>query len=279
MLCWRGNQPVADTTPAFTLDDVARFDHPAALRYITTRTGHPSIHVIAHCLGAQTLLMALLARHTDRVRSLLCMHVAAHWESPPLLALKVRTGVPNLLDALGVGSFPVGSLADDSAVLRWLDAALLAYPISDDERCRNPTCRRAALLFGEIVRHRNINNITHERMARQFGHAPVRPFIQMAAIARRGELVDIHGRSYLGDLDPLRLPITFLHGENNGVVGPATTGRTWELLRDRHGDALYRRVVLPGYGHNDALVGDHAARDVYPLLLDHLAWAASHRPP
>ncbi len=276
---WRGNRQMTGEDRTFTLDDIARFDHPAAFEVIAAITGKPRAHVVAHCLGSQTLLISLLAGYLrGRVESLVCMQVAAHWESPPILGAKVHTRIPNLLDVLGLRTIPVGARLDEPPVWRWLDAALHLHPISKDERCNNPTCRRAALLFGEMICHRNVNAATHERMCHQLAHAAVRPFIQMAMIARRGEICDARGHTYLADLAPLRLPITFLHSENNRVVGPGTTARTWQLLSKHHGDALYRRIVVPGYGHNDALIGERAHRDVFPLLLQHLSWAESLLP-
>ncbi len=269
---WRSNGFVAPRVRApFTLDDVAALDHPAALRRVCELAGSPDAHVVAHCLGAQTVFMSLL-RHglRSRVRSLACLQVAAHWEAPTLLGVKVHSRIPDVLDALGVGLVPTGALREDGALLRALDAALHAHPRSERQRCSNPTCRRAAAMFGELIRHENVNAATHDRMAAHLGDAPVRPFIQMAAIARRGELVDVRGRSYLSDLRSLEMPITFVHSELNEVVGQGATARSWQLLRETFGDRHYRRVVIPGYGHNDALIGRDSARDVFPHLATHL---------
>jgi cholesterol oxidase len=151
-----------------------------------------------------------------------------------------------------------------------VDAALHLHPRGHGQRCRNPSCRRGAMLFGELFHHENLNAATHDRIAEHIGSASVRPFIQMAAIARRRELTDMNGRSYLGDLRPLDLPMTFVHSSQNQVVGAGATGRTWQLLRETWGDRRYRRVMLPGYGHLDALIGQRASRDVFPHLVEHL---------
>ena len=37
-----------------------------------------------------------------------------------------------------------------------------------------------------------------------------------------------------------------------------------------NGPELYNRVVVPGYGDVDCVIGKHASRDVYPLILAHL---------
>ncbi|APR87867.1 Cholesterol oxidase [Minicystis rosea] len=271
VLAWRANGALEDGGRPFTLDDVARFDHPACVERVCAVTGAEGVHVIAHCLGSQTFLMSMLRSSLrPRVRSIACLQVAAHWESPPLLGVKVHTRLPNLLDGLRISALPAGAFDRDGAALRLLDAALHLHPRGKGQRCRNPSCRRSAMLFGELFRHENLNAATHDRIAEHVATAPVRPFIQMAKIARRRELIDMEGRSYLADLRPLDLPMTFLHSDGNEVVGAGTTGRTWQLLRETWGDRRYRRVVLPGYGHLDALIGKNAAHDVFPHLVDHL---------
>ena len=44
----------------------------------------------------------------------------------------------------------------------------------------------------------------------------------------------------------------------------------FDALRAANGSALYRRHVIPGYGHIDCIYGKDAVRDVYPLILAHL---------
>lgn len=43
-----------------------------------------------------------------------------------------------------------------------------------------------------------------------------------------------------------------------------------DVLAQRNGSHLYRRHVVPGYGHIDCMFGKRAALDVYPLILEHL---------
>ena len=45
---------------------------------------------------------------------------------------------------------------------------------------------------------------------------------------------------------------------------------TYDLLCAKNGAELYDRHVIPGYGHIDCIFGENAARDIYPLILEHL---------
>ena len=51
---------------------------------------------------------------------------------------------------------------------------------------------------------------------------------------------------------------------------PQSTEITYDLLREKNGKSLYKRFVIPHYGHIDCIYGKNAARDVYPHILNHL---------
>ena len=37
-----------------------------------------------------------------------------------------------------------------------------------------------------------------------------------------------------------------------------------------NGSSLYKRHVIPGYGHIDCIFGKNAVNDVFPFVLEHL---------
>ena len=203
----------------------------------------------------------------DHVGQFVILQVAAHFAASKLVQAKVRSGLPTVLDWLGLDAIDGAVDSTDGVGHRLLDAALRAYPVAAQERCDNPTCRREAFLFGDLTKHANLSDETHARYAEFFGRAAVRPFRQMATITRAGGLRDFQGRdAYLPHLSRLALPVTFIHGAENRAVGQAATGHTYRALCDANGSALYRRYVVDGYGHIDCVIGDHAAKDVYPLI-------------
>jgi choline dehydrogenase-like flavoprotein len=75
---------------------------------------------------------------------------------------------------------------------------------------------------------------------------------------------------YLPHLERLAVPITFIHGQENSCFLPESTAHTLELLQQHNGPQLYRRHVIPNYGHIDCIFGKRASRDVFPLILEHL---------
>ncbi len=42
------------------------------------------------------------------------------------------------------------------------------------------------------------------------------------------------------------------------------------VLSEVNGAGLYKRYLVPAYGHIDCIFGKNAARDVYPQIVEHL---------
>ena len=62
------------------------------------------------------------------------------------------------------------------------------------------------------------------------------------------------------------IPIMLFSGGDNKVLDPQSTDMTYSVLRDTFGNGLYRRSIVPGYGHLDCWMGREAYEDVYPVV-------------
>ena len=217
-------------------------------------------------------MSALLGRLDGKIRSAVCLQTGLHYDVGFLAKLKSWTRTTEVLSLAGVRYIDPSAGVHRSSGYRLLDQALRLWPISHAQRCDNPTCRRAAFIWGELVNHANLSEATHERMADLLGDAALHPFIQMTGSIRRGRLVDATGHdSYFRSLERLHLPITFIHGRGNATFRESATARTHDALCAANGAAGYRRHVVDGYGHMDCLIGRDAATDVFPLIERHLA--------
>jgi cholesterol oxidase len=99
----------------------------------------------------------------------------------------------------------------------------------------------------------------------------MRAFMHLARLANTGHLVDFEGNNiYLPHLDRLAIPITFIHGAQNECFLPESTEISLNELSQANGSNLYKRRVIPGYGHIDCIFGENAVRDIYPFVLEHL---------
>ncbi|WP_206995488.1 alpha/beta fold hydrolase [Trinickia mobilis] len=253
-----------------TADAIAAYDIPAAVAKVCELSGAASIHVIAHCLGAVTLTMALLSGLT-RVRSAVLSQVSAHLIPEPLARVKAGLHLPEMLDHLGITG--LSALAEHA---RWpanlLDEALRLYPVEHGEGCRSAVCHRATFMYGQVYEHAQLNDVLHENLQELFGVHDMRLFEHLAAMVRAGHIVRADGEDvYLDDLSGLDLPITFIHGALNRCYLPESTLKTYDLLRSAYPDQRYEHVLIDGYGHIDCIFGRDAARHVYPSIARHLA--------
>ncbi|MGZ4704293.1 MAG: alpha/beta fold hydrolase [Acidimicrobiales bacterium] len=256
-----------------TGDDVARFDHPAAVRTVLDVTGAPSLQAVVHCYGSNTFVMSLLAGHTSGVRSLVCSQVATHLDTGPMARMMAGLHVPGTLDVLGVDSLTAYTQAGGSWRTRLLDAALRLYPIEDDEECRSAVCHRITFLYGLLFEHEQLDDQIHDGLHELFGVVNIGSLDHLAAMVRAGHLVDADGNDvYLTDenLTRLALPTLLLSGAENQCYRPDSMARTLDVLSRANGPSHYRREVVPGYGHIDGIFGKDASADVHPLILAHL---------
>ena len=250
-------------------DEVATRDYPAAVDAIRAATGARDLQVVAHCFGGTTFTMALLAG-LQGVRSAVISQVSTHVDTGAFTRLKTGTRLPSVLSALGVRSLSAHVDTRTPWHEQLIDRALRLLPLPG-ESCASTTCRRVTFMYSPLYEHGQLNALTHEHLHELFGTANTRAFVHLALIVRKGHVVDADGRdAYLPHLDRMAIPITFIHGAKNACYLPASTERTVAALAARNGEGLYRRHVIPDYGHIDCIFGESAARDVYPLILEQL---------
>jgi cholesterol oxidase len=132
-------------------------------------------------------------------------------------------------------------------------------------------CRRLAFIYGIGIHHPNVNELSHLTLHELFGPTDMTMMVHLSRMAHAQKLIAADGRdSYLTQLERLRRPVTLLSGSENLVWTPESTKRTYELLCERLGGEMVRRVVFDDYGHQDVFIGAEAAGDVFPTILDHL---------
>lgn len=269
-LDYRGSIQLAAHNTLFTADEVAAFDYPAGVRYVREQTGADSIQAVVHCFGSVSFFMAMLAG-LEGVRSVVCSQVAAHLVTAPITELKCGIYIPEALSGLGVSRLNAFVSSATGWRGRLEEAALRLYPLPVDQLCQNPVCHRLSFMYSQIFEHERLSGLTHSALHEMFGATNIRAFSHLARMVRTGHLVTADGRNdYLPHAGRLAIPIAFVHGGKNRCFLPESTERTYRWLCEWNGARLYSRAVIPGYGHADSILGEHAARDVYPAIARHL---------
>jgi cholesterol oxidase len=265
---YRASIDLPSAQTSFTIDDVARCDWPAAVDEVLRVTGAGTVQVVGHCVGSGSLLMALAAG-LQGVRSAVCMQFTLDMVSSLFNQVKAALGVGKALDTLSVRR--LAPFRKATVATTTLDLLLRAVPMPRDERCGKAVCRWLNAIFGCTHRHEQLSDATHDQLDEMFGVGSLTALEHLATMARRQAAVDHEGADvYRPHVERLRLPILLVQGDHNRIFHHEGSLRTLRRLQEANGTALYERVVLPGYAHLDALIGRNAARDVFPILSDHL---------
>jgi cholesterol oxidase len=182
-------------------DQIAAIDHPEALAEILRLTHAPSVQVIAHCYGATTFTMALLAGISG-VRSVVLSQISAHMFVKPLGRIKARLHLPQVLEALGVTTLTAYRDTHADWRQRLLDAVLRFYPVRHGEACDSAVCHRISFMYALLYDHAQLNESTHDNLHELFGVANLKVFDHLATMVERGKVVTMDGNDdYLPHLD------------------------------------------------------------------------------
>jgi len=270
LLDYRASTELPASANQFSADEIAKYDYQAAVDKVLQETGAADVQMVAHCFGASTFVMAMLSGLRG-VSSAVISQIAAHMEVGTEGRIKTGLHLPSVLGTLGVDS--LDAYVDTHA--NWLekiyDTALRLYPVSFEEQCNSPTCRRITFMYAPLYEHEQLNTATHDALHEMFGVANIGAFKHLALMAREGKVVDKEGKDiYLPNLNKLNIPIRFIHGAENVCFLPVSTEKTIKALQNENPAIEYDRFVIPEYGHIDCIFGKNAAKDVYPLILEHL---------
>lgn len=270
LLDYRASIDLPTSRGQFTADDIAKQDYPAAIERIRSVTGSSGVDCVVHCFGSTTFFMSMLAG-LQGVRSIVASQVAVHMDGAAGTRRKAGLFIPEVLEALGVESLTAYVDSNATWLERLQDKAFQLYPTEAEERCDSAVCHRVSFLYSPLYEHDQLTRTTHDNLHELFGIATTDVLEHLTLMVRKGSVVAADGGDvYVPHLDRLRLPITFLHGAENASYLPSSTEKTHDALRERHGRDLYRRYVIPSYGHIDCIFGKDAHRDVYPLVARHL---------
>ena len=253
-------------------DDIARHDYPGAVDEVLRLTGVPNVQMVAHCFGATTFVMAMLYGKDgihEKVRSAVISQIATDVIAPWPTRLKAVVHAPDIFAALKIGYVNSRATRHEAWYDRIADWALglVIYP-AGPEHCSSADCHRVSFLYGLLYQHSELNTATHERgLASMFGVANVRAFEHLCKMIRHKEVVSMDdGFNYMGHLDRLNIPITFIHGARNRCYLPKSTELTLKLLEKENGVGKYDRFVIPDFGHIDCIFGKDASENVYPYV-------------
>ncbi|MEV5712123.1 alpha/beta hydrolase [Actinoallomurus sp. NPDC052274] len=275
--------PYDAETHRYTLDDIAAWDHPAALRELRRHVGDRRVHVIAHCLGSLSFSMSLFGGALDGITSFVSNSVSLVPRVPAWSRCKLTAG-PGLSEYLIGLSFLDSRFGEAPPLTRgWMVSRLVSL---FHRECDVRDCHMISFMWGSghpaLYEHDNLLPVTHQRIADLLGPTGVHYFRHIRKMVSAGQAVKYHPGdprhaalpdSYLTRTNEVTTPVLLLSGDANRVFPGANAACHAALERARPG--LQEFASLPGYGHIDPFIGENAHADVFPKILDFLKRQAS----
>lgn len=264
----------------FNMDDVAMYDFPAALSTIRSRIG-PSrrIHVICHCLGSVSFMMALFGKTVDGITSVIANSVSLTPRIPSWSKLKLSIA-PFACDyLLGIEYLNPWWRSEPG----WSVGQVMAWFVSLFHReCDVPACHMLSFMWGTgfpaLYSHENLLDITHRRGGDLYGGVSLNYYRHVLKMVRADNTAVKYDPSnprynalpdnYFQYAAEIETPVLFMTGEINNVFRDSNIvcyERLQKIVPGRH-----ELHVFPRYGHQDVFMGGTVAQDIFPRLLEFL---------
>jgi len=261
----------------YNFDDIALFDHPAALQELRRHIGpQRRVHVIAHCVGALTMAMSLFGKTVEGISSAILNSVALTPRVPSWSKVKLGAAPWVSDNLLGIEYYNPSWRREAGLSV----GKLIAWGADFvHQECDSPECHMLSLMWGSgrpaLFNHANMLSVTHDRLGDLFGGVGVhyyRHVHKMVASGNRAVKFDPGNPRYAALPDDYTAhiasqptPILLLQGQDNRVF--ADSNIHCHALFERHAPGRHRLHVVPGYGHQDMFMGRNVAEDVFPHLL------------
>ncbi|KAG0223842.1 hypothetical protein B0O80DRAFT_502209 [Mortierella sp. GBAus27b] len=166
---------------------------------------------------------------------------------------------------------------------RAIDNVLRFMPMPQQEYCNNAVCHRSSFCFGLLWEHDKLNKNLHDNLDEIMGSINIESLRGLVMNwTKKQTLTNLEDKDVVTEENLKRafenVPVLLIHGAKNQVFIPEGTVKSIEQLRNLlpmtnmayDYKSMYRRELIPGYGHLDCILGDKAYKDVYPFILEHL---------
>jgi len=269
---WRASIDLAPNQ--WTLDEAARYDHPALVGHVVGATGADSVKAIIHCQGSTSFAMSAVAGLLPQVDTIVANAVTLH----PVISAKANAKIQY--------ASPLVAKATAYVNPRWgihaptlLSKAIVGFVRATHRECDHPVCRLVSFTYGvgfpALWSHANLRPEVHDWVEGEFAECPMTFFDQMARSVRRGHLVSLGAvpdlpRSFVAAPPRTDARFALFAGEDNSCFRAESQRRTFAWL-DGLRPNVHSLHVIPGYGHLDMFFGARAAIDVLPLMIKELS--------
>ncbi|MGH3430977.1 MAG: alpha/beta fold hydrolase, partial [Mycobacteriales bacterium] len=174
----------------FTMDDVALYDYKPTLALMREHIGDKPIHVISHCLGANSFTMALLAKVVDGVSSVIVNSVSLTPRVPAWSNAKLMLA-PNAVEYVLCLPYMNPAWGDDPGLTRGKMVAKLVDLFHRE--CDVSACHMLSLMWGTgrpaLYNHQNLADVTHRRGRDLYGANSMNYYRHVRKMVKAGQAV------------------------------------------------------------------------------------------
>jgi cholesterol oxidase len=269
----------------WSFEDAALSDIPAAIAHVCRVTQFPYVDVVAHCMGAAMISMAILAEArageafyaqrlalSSSIRRLVLSQVG-----PLVVFTQANIFRAYLLgylrQLLPLRGYTFRIDGEPGLVDELIDRLLATTPYPDAEfALENPawpwqradfvrTRHRMDALYGRDFSLASIDRPVLDRIDDFFGPLSIDTVAQAMHFARLKTIANPQGRNVYVSRERLRERWLFdtmsIHGLDNGLSDPATLGRMDAMFKDTF--CAYVPKAMAGFGHQDSFIGRRAS--------------------
>ncbi|MBI5891697.1 MAG: alpha/beta fold hydrolase [Nitrosomonadales bacterium] len=261
----------------YTLDDIALFDHPAAIAELRRHIGNRRrIHIVAHCVGALSVAMGLFGKTIQGISSAVLNSVALTPNVTSWAKLKLAVGPWACESLLGIEYMnPSWRRAPG-----WSPGKALALAADFlHKECDSPECHMLSFMWGNgrpsLFNHANLAKETHDRLGDLFGGTGVHYYRHILKMVNNNNAATKYSPAdpryaalpddFFRDAAAMTTPVFLTQGQDNLVFMDSNVichERLEKIVPGRH-----RLRVFPGYGHQDVFMGKNVHEDIFPSMI------------
>jgi cholesterol oxidase len=260
----------------YNFDDIALFDHPAALAELRRHIAPDSrIHIIGHCIGALTAAMALFGKTISGIRSAILNGVALTPNVSPWARLKLTLGPWAVEHLLGAEYLNPSWQREPG----WFSGKLLAcVPYLLHHECDSPECHMLSFMWGDghpsPYNHANLAPETHARLGDLFGGTGVHYYRHVLKMVRNNNTAVKYApadpryaelpEDYFRNATDVDTPLLLTLGQDNRIF--TNSNLICHQRLEQTAPGRHRLHVFPAYGHSDIFMGANVHEDIFPQL-------------
>lgn len=264
----------------YTFDDIALFDHPAAIAELRRHIGpNRHIHIVAHCVGALTTAMSLFGKTISGISSAILNCVALTPNVSPWAKMKLAVGPWACDHLLGIEYMNPSWRREPG----WSAGKMLALGADlVHKECDSAECHMLSFMWGDgrpsLFNHANIAPETHDRLGDLFGGTAVHYYRHVLKMVKNNNTVTKFAPDdpryaalpddYFEHAADMTTPILLTQGQDNRVFADSNIichQRLEKIVPGRH-----QLHVFPGYGHQDVFMGKNVHDDIFPRFITFL---------